>query len=446
MVAAANGSGYEEATIAEVIAHAGVSRPTFYDYFADRQACFDAALVDAQMQLTEDVRRAVQHGEPEGAADRAVEAIVAFAASESGRARFLMKEALAAGARVLDTRDRGIAEIAQMIEREFAQVTPRRAIPDLPMEVAIGATHRLLATRLRRGERSLSDTLEDLLAWLSNYERPAGEHRWRTVTRTSGVAASPFVAPTSLRTPLPLPRGRPRISAAAVAENHRQRIMLATSRIVTERGYTEATIADITSAAGVSGRAFSRLFANKEDAFSAIYEHGFQDLMATVAGAYFAGSSWPERVWEGMRAAMQSVQLNSAAGFAFVEAYAVGPAAIQRVEESRMAFTIFMREGYRYDARESDPARFALEAAVTSVFELIYRQARVGASANSGGLTPHGAYLCLAPFLGPERATDFIAEKLGAARGGIQGRASKATRETRQNAATRQHEDRTINT
>ncbi|HXM87565.1 MAG TPA: TetR/AcrR family transcriptional regulator, partial [Solirubrobacteraceae bacterium] len=42
MVEAANVGGYASANVSAVIANAGVSRPTFYEYFVDRDDCFVA--------------------------------------------------------------------------------------------------------------------------------------------------------------------------------------------------------------------------------------------------------------------------------------------------------------------------------------------------------------------------------------------------------------------
>jgi AcrR family transcriptional regulator len=51
--------GYTAAAVGHVIAHAGVSRPTFHDYFTDEADCFVATLVDIQERLIADVRNAV---------------------------------------------------------------------------------------------------------------------------------------------------------------------------------------------------------------------------------------------------------------------------------------------------------------------------------------------------------------------------------------------------
>ena len=70
MVRAANRDGYARANVTSVIAEAGVSRPTFYDYFADKDDCFLAALADAQLRLLGDVRVAVEGERPSARCSR----------------------------------------------------------------------------------------------------------------------------------------------------------------------------------------------------------------------------------------------------------------------------------------------------------------------------------------------------------------------------------------
>ena len=165
--------------------------------------------------------------------------------------------------------------------------------------------------------------------------------------------------------------------------------------------------------AGVDGREFYRLYADKQEAFSAIHELGFQYLMAVTAGAFFAGSSWPERMWEAYRAATQSVQENpTVASVGFVESYAVGPRGIQRVEDSRVAFTIFLQEGFRLKESGPVPSRVALEAIVTMIFEIVYREARASAEPQTTTLLAQIMHLCLTPFMGVAAADAFIDAKL----------------------------------
>jgi AcrR family transcriptional regulator len=413
MVAAANRGGYVGATVSEVIAQAGVSRPTFYDYFADRDECFVACAEDVRSQLLGEVRGAVQGGAPEDALAGAIEGLVAFAVAEPAQARFLTSEVLAGTAAALDVRDKGVAEIAQLIDRVSGRASAERPMPDLPVAVAIGAIQRLLGSRLRRGERALGTTLEDLLGWSQSYARPARASRWHTLTTTGAIAPSPFLPTTPAHAPARLGRGRPRLPEEQVAENHRGRIMFATAQTIAERGYAAATIAEITKLAGVDGRAFYRLFNDKQEVFDAIYEQGLQYTMARVARAYFAGESWPERMWEALRVITQSAQSNPAGtNLGLIAAYAVSPAAAQRAEDARATFTVFLQEGYRYEQHDGQPSAVALEAIAASVFELVYRRARERASRDTARLLPHLAHLCLTPFMGVEDAELFIEEKL----------------------------------
>jgi hypothetical protein len=93
-----------------------------------------------------------------------------------------------------------------------------------------------------------------------------------------------------------------------------------------------------------------------------------------------------------------------------IESHAVGASAIQRIDDSRTAFTIFFQEGNQY--RSNPASRTAMEATLGAIFEIFYRQARHGRSEEMSRLTSNGAYLMLAPFLGPGATNRFIDEQL----------------------------------
>lgn len=415
MIAAANREGYAGASVSAVIREAGVSRPTFYEYFEDRDDCFVKTVVDVHGRLSAELRDAVSNSPPQQALRAAVGATVAFAGARGAEAQFLMKEALAGGPQALDARDKGLRETAKMIEIAGKDTPQNTAAPDLPVAAVLGAIHRMLASRLRRSERALGEVERELLVWVDSYEQPRARHRWDKLQALRAPRRSPHLPATALRPPRPFGPGRPRFSEAEIVENHRQRIMFATAQVVQERGYTQATVADITRRAGIDGRAFYRVFADKQEAFSAIHELGFQYLMAVTARAFFAGKDWPERIWEGFRAATQSIDDTPAfAHVAFVEAYAIGPRGIQRVEDSHIAFAIFLQEGYRYQREGSAPPQLALEAITTTIFEIIYLRTRASAKPQTAGVLAHLVHLCLAPFLGSEATNEFIDAQLAA--------------------------------
>src|ERR1700682_6543647 len=87
VVAVANRDGYAGANIAALIAEAGVSRPTFYDYFADRDECFVAAFQNAHEALAGEIRRAVERTGTKRPAGAAIGALVEFASARPAMAR-----------------------------------------------------------------------------------------------------------------------------------------------------------------------------------------------------------------------------------------------------------------------------------------------------------------------------------------------------------------------
>ncbi len=413
MVTAANRDGYARANVSNVIAQAGVSRPTFYDYFAGKDDCFLTALSDIQAQLVANVRDAVTVQPPERALHAALGALLRFASSQPELARFLYNEPLAGGPVVLDARDHGIAAIGRIVEQRYQSLDPMAAVPDFATRMLLGGTYRLLASRLRRGEPDPTGSLEGLTGWIESYEWPIAECRWRVLKAGEAPPPSPFLPETALRAPEPLPPGRPRVSEQRVAGNQRQRIMFAAAGLAEAHGYAATTVGQITRAAGVDGRAFYSMFTDKQDAFMAVHEFGFQHVMDVTAGAFFAGATWRERNWEAGRAFTQFLEQNPViAHVGFVEAYAVGPGAAQRLQDSQSAFAMLLQEGYQYVSREArPPSRVVLEAIIATIFEVVYHRARASGKPRLSGLLGHLTFLVLAPFIGPGEANAFIDEK-----------------------------------
>ncbi len=163
----------------------------------------------------------------------------------------------------------------------------------------------------------------------------------------------------------------------------------------------------------MDGRAFYAAFADKQDAFLAAHEIGVQQVMNATARAFFTGASWPERIWAAGRAFTGFLEANPmVAHVGFVQAYAVGPGAVQRIEDSHVTFTIFLQEGYQQRPPRTPPSRLALEAIITCIFEILYLQARRAGAPRPGGMLGHISFLALAPFLGAAEADDFIARRL----------------------------------
>jgi AcrR family transcriptional regulator len=416
MVEVTNRRGYDGANVSAVIAEAGVSRPTFYDYFADREDAFRAALEYAHQGLLGAVAATLAEVPGQDAITAAVRRMVTYADEQPALMRLLMSESMAGGPSALEARDRGARLIAAAIATEGKRTARGALVVDLDPLVVVGAVYRMVGTLLRREQPGFVAIADDLVGWLDCYRRPWGECHWRVLKpgRTSGP--SPHVPEVPIQQmPALFPPGRPRVSQEQVIENHRLRILYATARLVHERGLAATRVEDITRAASVDGRVFYRQFSDKQDAFVASHELGFQQVMDVTSKGFFSGASWPERSWEGGRALTQLLQANPLVGrVGFVEAYAVGPAR-QRIEDSHTAFVYFLQEGLVQESLVGDPTRVAMEAIISAIFEIIYLQAR-SEQPRFAAMLPYIAHLWLTPFMGVKRADAFIERQLAPAK------------------------------
>jgi len=410
MIEVANDAGYAGLSVPAVSERAGVPQASFHEHFASCDECFRAAIEDVQLQLAALVEQSIAARPSSEAACAAVEAIVSFASTEPARARFAMSEALAGGALGREARDAGIAQISQSIERALATAEQDSIAPDVAHRVLIGGVYRLIAPRLRRGEPAISRLTDELERWLATYRRPLRNHRWRALAPTARLAPSPYVPeePIQRMDNVHAP-GRPRFTEEEVAENNRLRILYAAARMAEQKGYIATSVADITRLAGVEEDVFASLFADKQEAFLTVHELGYAQVMDLTSTAFFSGETWPVRSWEGGRALTQLIEDNPlVAHVGFVEAYAVGPTAIQRVEDSALAFTFFLQEGLVYRKQRNPPSGLAMEVIVTSIFEIIYLQARDLGKPEVSAMLPHIAHLWLTPFLGVRESDEFI--------------------------------------
>jgi AcrR family transcriptional regulator len=411
MVEVANRRGYAGASVAALIAEAGVSRRTFYEHFDDRDDCIAGAIVDVRGRLLTAVESALGNAQPGDAVAVALGAILDFADEHGAEARFLMGQSMSAGRPALDSRDQGIVEIAAVIAATQEGIGPRAPVPDLDHRILLGSVYRMIATRLRRGQANMETLGAELLAWVAAYEVPSSSRRWSEAEPITLTASSPQVPVQQM--PDVFPPGRPRVSPAEISENQRLRIMYAVARLAESKGYTATTTADVIKLARVDGRTFYRLFTDRQEAFSAAHELGFQQVMDVTTSAYFSAEGWAQRSWEAGKALSEFLQANPLVGnVGFVEAYASGPAAVQRIEDSHTAFLFFLQEGLLSRPPKELPSRVAMEAIIAAVFEVIYIQARRGEDLQVAGMLPYIAHLWLTPFLGTAESNRFIDAQL----------------------------------
>jgi AcrR family transcriptional regulator len=416
MTAVVGRHGYAEASVARVVKQAGMSRATFYEHFEDREDCFLAAF---QRAAAAPVLEQLQAGSGRAAAaDRpreVVELLLRAADADPAAARLLLVEAMAGGKEVCAAHEALLLRVEEAIDRYLDGPGRRRL--EIPARALLGGIANLVGMRVFRREGPLTGLAEELVAWLESYSLPPGRSRlvqaeWDELGR-HWAGLDPEAQPTSVEGVVKrLPRGRSHLRPAAVAGDHRHRIIEAIARCSRQRTYTETTVADIVAAAGVARGAFYEQFRNKEDAYLAAQAFGLEGGAAAAAASFFTDAPWPERIFAAADSLLVYIaERPNLAHMQLVESYRVGPAAIRRSFENRMAFTIFLEDGYRQRPQAEELPRISSEVISGAAEELFRHQVARGQTERAHELAPQAAYVAMAPFLGAEQALEFVREK-----------------------------------
>ena len=128
MTQAAARHGYREASVARVVEQAGVSRATFYQHFADKEACFLAAFEQAAERIELALER-IDDSRPAERAPHLLDELVENLAQDPAAARILLMEARAGGPLVRRAHERLTAKVAE-IARGLAAPARSRRLPD----------------------------------------------------------------------------------------------------------------------------------------------------------------------------------------------------------------------------------------------------------------------------------------------------------------------------
>lgn len=155
MLNAAAELGYLETNVQDVIDRAGVSRPTFYEHFSNKEDCFLAAFDSSAERLRKKLAAAARKGGPVWR-DRvrcALEVLLRFAAREPATARTMIVEARAASAAAVKRRVELMDEFAACLQEEAHELLPKSS-PRTSVTASgiVGGIESLLYSRLCKHE------------------------------------------------------------------------------------------------------------------------------------------------------------------------------------------------------------------------------------------------------------------------------------------------------
>ena len=236
----------------------------------------------------------------------------------------------------------------------------------------------------------------------------ADEHRTEG-EESAGAAGAEDSTPARPRRKLPprrpdqLPRGRHGLSEAEVEASQRARILDAMKALAGERGYHEASIADVIKRAGVTRKAFYKLFEDKEQCFIQAYERDLARLLTLTLEAFETQDEWADRVRAALSALLHALARDpTAARLCFIEVMTAGPRAIAARNEAMRGFTIVFDTGRLEDDRNRPPA-LALNM-VGGMSEIVHREIAAGRAEDLPDVLPDLMYTAVLPILGPEAA------------------------------------------
>jgi AcrR family transcriptional regulator len=186
-------------------------------------------------------------------------------------------------------------------------------------------------------------------------------------------------------------------------------ILSAISKLTVADGYEALTVSRIRTAAGVSRRAFEALYDGIDDCLLAALELRTGEALAKVVSAHSAGKTWPGGVYRAVAALCAHIAQDTAfAKLAFIDAFAPGPAAIQRRTQLVSTTAELLRESAPPDQR---PDPFVAEASVGAVWGVLHHQVVHGQARRLPNMAASLAFLATAPAVGAPTAAQAIRQE-----------------------------------
>ncbi|MHB9856352.1 TetR/AcrR family transcriptional regulator [Streptomyces krungchingensis] len=198
-----------------------------------------------------------------------------------------------------------------------------------------------------------------------------------------------------------LPRGPHGLARELVTGSQRQRLLYAMIVAVADKGYTAATVADVTARAGVSRKTFYELFTDKEACFIAAADTGRELMIRRLEASFARSSAHSLSPVETLRASIRAFlgliaeEPDFAKAF-FLETAAAGGKARDHQDSCRSWFARTMRAWHRKipGHRRVPPETYM--AAADATHEAVCRCLRQGRIGDVTALEEAVLYVCLA--------------------------------------------------
>jgi AcrR family transcriptional regulator len=403
--------GYPAVRILDLTQLAHVSRPTFYNLYADKEELLLSAYEDIAGRTTQKVALAYAKGETEEQSLLlALQAFAELSAAEPGAMTLALLGTFGAGPRALERRERTLQALERIVGA--GRTASRDGQPrDLTVKFLIGGIREVSATRLRQGrEHELVELAGDLGDWSNGYplDLPLGLEGLPHVRPRDEVQAAEQPSQRSRRAEGRLPSGRHDMAREDVVKSQRERIVDATAAIVAEKGFAGLTIPEIASRANVSHETFYEMYPTKHDAFLGAQKVGLHQALRVTVEAYEAHKGeWHEGVAAGMHALTDYVCSEpSHAHLTLVDTFGASPEAIEIRQSALESFSVYLQPGFEHAPSHIDVPAIAAEAVAGGIWQVLHHYIEHRRVQELCDAAPQLIFLTLNPFLGPEAAAD----------------------------------------
>ena len=403
MVEAVARDGYEGTSVKQVIGLAGVSRRSFYEQFANKEACFLVTFDLIVRRHIQQARRAylATDGSLEERASAAFQRFAQTIETDRNATILAVLEAQRAGpAGVLRVR-KAASACEQMLARSFAESRSTVPLPTPIVRGIVGGLHGIASTFLRQPRASAAERTElaqELLRWTLLFQTPAAEHMSERMA--AGLTARMREISSAC--------GHRLGGAEAPSRDERTRLLQGILRLVTREDYSALSAPQIADEANVSVDQFCELFADKQECFLAALDMIGDELLAIAADPDLVSSDWAPAVRRVLAELMRYLAEHPLQARTLVqEAFFAGAEALERTVELSQSIATLLTEG----APEQAQGAHTVDAVAGAIWHTVRCQVAGGRVELLPALSDHLAYVVLAPYIGAEAAVEVVTEE-----------------------------------
>jgi AcrR family transcriptional regulator len=394
MIEAVAEHGYERMSVKHVIGLAGVSRRAFYEQFANKEDCFMETfdlIVNRTIKRVTGACRA-NDGPLEERLRAGLRAFVEEIETNSKALHLVAIDALTAGPEGLLRQRRALAACEHLVSASFASPPAEGELPAPLVRAIVGGLHRTTLMRLREPDRhaeSQSVMTGEMLRWMLLFASPAvGELRLRAGSQR----------------PLPRVVRLPELPAGAT---ERDRLLASIVNLALREPFEELSAPHVATEAGLPIDTFLDLFESPQECFKAALDMLGGELLEAVADPALVSPDWPAAVCQAIARLTSHLAGNPASAVMLAaKTMSAGLGVVEDMVLLADEVTTLLTEGAPRRAR----TRLAPKWISGALAYTLHTEAMAGRIHLLECLSDYLSYVVLAPFIGPDRAAQTIAQ------------------------------------